>query len=306
LGLGAGAAFFAIAAGLRWFLGGMAEGFGPMLFLPAIMLAGVFGGIRVGLGFAAACVLIAWTWFFPPYGTFTLDRHEIITMVIFVLTAGLELYVIRSLNIAINDLATARERANTMFRELQHRVANNLQFIAGILVREKRSMEKGSIGALALEGALSRMNLMARVHRRLHDPAAVDLPIEDYFEDLCTDLIKASDRPDIQLAIKAVPLRLDLESLMTLSLIVAEVVTNSLKHAFPNKMDGRISVAITTKNRICTLIIADDGCGISSSPEKTKCNGLGQGILKNLASELDGTLSFERGPGTTIRLVFPE
>jgi len=306
LGLAAGAAFFAIAAGLRWLLGGLAEGFGPMLFLPAIMLAGLFGGIRVALGFAAVCVLIAWTWFFPPYGTFTLEGHERITMVIFVLTAGLELYVIRSLNIAIDDLSKAHERSNTMFRELQHRVANNLQFVARVLLHEKRSIEKGSTGALALEAAMSRLNLMARVHRRLHDPTAIDLPIEEYLEDLCTDLVKASDRPNIQLTINADPLGLDLESLMTLSLIVAEVVTNSLKHAFPNRMDGTISIAITTENHMCTLIIADDGCGMPSTFEKTKGNGLGQGILKNLASQLDGELSFGRGSGTTVCLVFPE
>jgi len=311
LGLAAGATFFAIAAGLRWLLGELSEGFGPMpfgpmLFLPAIMLAGLFGGIRIGLGFAVVCVLIAWTWFFPPYGTFILGRREIITMSIFVSTVALELYVIRSLNIAIDDLSTARERANTMFRELQHRVANNLQFVASALLHEKRLTEKGSIGALALEAALSRLNLMARVHRRLHDPTAIDLPIEDYLEDLCTDLVKASDRPNIQLAIKAEAPGLDLESLMTLSLIIAEVVTNSLKHAFPNRMNGNISIAITTKNHMRMLIITDDGCGISSTFERNKRSGLGQAILKNLASQLDGTLSYERGSGTTIRLVFPE
>jgi two-component sensor histidine kinase len=311
LGLAAGATFFAIAAGLRWLLGELSEGFGPMpfgpmLFLPAIMLAGLFGGIRIGLGFAVVCVLIAWTWFFPPYGTFILGRREIITMSIFVSTVALELYVIRSLNIAIDDLSTARERANTMFRELQHRVANNLQFVASALLHEKRLTEKGSIGALALEAALSRLNLMARVHRRLHDPTAIDLPIEDYLKDLCTDLVKASDRPNIQLAIKAEAPGLDLESLMTLSLIIAEVVTNSLKHAFPNRMNGNISIAITTKNHIRMLIITDDGCGISSTFERNKRSGLGQAILKNLASQLDGTLSYERGSGTTIRLVFPE
>jgi len=311
LGLAAGATFFAIAAGLRWLLGELSEGFGPMpfgpmLFLPAIMLAGLFGGIRIGLGFAVVCVLIAWTWFFPPYGTFILGRREIITMSIFVSTVALELYVIRSLNIAIDDLSTARERANTMFRELQHRVANNLQFVASALLHEKRLTEKGSIGALALEAALSRLNLMARVHRRLHDPTAIDLPIEDYLKDLCTDLVKASDRPNIQLAIKAEAPGLDLESLMTLSLIIAEVVTNSLKHAFPNRMNGNISIAITTKNHMRMLIITDDGCGISSTFERNKRSGLGQAILKNLASQLDGTLSYERGSGTTIRLVFPE
>lgn len=107
-GMAVGAGLFALALGARWWLGGLVEGFGPMLLLPAILLAGLFGGIRVGLGVAVACVLVAWTWFFPPYGTFVLRSQEAVTLVTFILTAALELYVIRILNLAINDLSELR------------------------------------------------------------------------------------------------------------------------------------------------------------------------------------------------------
>ena len=180
LGLATGILFFLVAVIIRWTLGTLTEGFAPMLLLPAILLAGLLGGIRVGMGVGVACTLIAWTWFFAPYGTFVLQRQEALAMLAFVLTAALELYVIRILNISINDLSEARERSNTMFRELQHRVANNLQFVAGLLSRERRSFESGSPGWNTLGAALSRLELMAQVHRRLHDPAAVDLPVGQY------------------------------------------------------------------------------------------------------------------------------
>src|SRR5690348_5809458 len=77
LGLAAGGAFFVLASLLRWLLGGMGEGFGPMTFLPAILLSGLFGGIRIGIAFAVVCTLVAWVMFFPPYGTFTLDTSQI-------------------------------------------------------------------------------------------------------------------------------------------------------------------------------------------------------------------------------------
>jgi two-component sensor histidine kinase len=306
LGLAAGVLLFSIAAGLRWSLGGLTEGFAPMLLLPAILLAGLLGGIRVGLGMAAACTLIAWTWFFAPYGTFVLERHEAFAMLAFVLTAALELYVIRMLNISINDLSEARERSNTMFRELQHRVANNLQFVAGLLSRERRSFERDSIGWNALSAALNRLELMARVHRRLHDPAAVDLPIGDYLEALCRDLIMASDTPHIRLTVEAEPLVLDLESLMTLSLIVAEVVTNSLKHAFRMRAVGSIRVEFVARSGSYVLTITDDGSGFPADFQKPRANGLGQSILKSLASQLHGTLTFEGGAGATVRFVFPQ
>ena len=306
LGLAAGVLFFAIAAIVRWSLGGLTEGFGPMLLLPAILLAGLLGGIRVGLGVAAVCVLVAWTWFFAPYGTFVLKRSEQLAMVAFVITASLELYVIRILNISINDLSEARERSSTRFRELQHRVANNLQFVAGMLARQRRKLDEGSVGYMGLGTALRRLELMARVHRRLYDPAAVDLPLGQYFEELCKDLVNASDIPQIRLTVEAEPLVLDLESLMTLSLIVAEVVTNCLKHAFHQKSGGSIRVGFIARNGHCILSIADDGRGLPADFGQLDGDSLGQDILKRLASQLHGNLTFESGLGTTVRLVFPQ
>jgi two-component sensor histidine kinase len=305
LGISAGAVFFSIAGILRWSLGGLAEGFGPMMFLPAILLAGLFGGVAIGVAVSAVCMLTAWTWFFPPYGTFILNLREVVVMAMFVLTAVLELYVIRMLKIAMNDLFLARERSNTLFRELQHRVANNLQIVAGLLRREQRSLERDSAGAIALETAQGRLALMGRVHRRLHDPTAADLPLGQYIEDLCRDLIKASDTPDVQLTVRAVPLRLDLESLMSVSMIVAEIVTNSLKHAFRGRTAGNISVTVGTRDRFCVLTIGDDGSGLPPEFKQSKNTGLGQGILERLSSQLGGKLSFESQGGTTVQLIFP-
>ena len=305
LGIGAGALFFSLAAFLRWSLGGLAEGFGPMMFLPAILLAGLFGGIRTGIAVSVICIFTAWTWFFPPYGTFVLNLRESIVLATFAFTAALELFVIRILKVAMDDLFVARERSNTLFRELQHRVANNLQFVANLLLRERRSLENKSAGAHALEGAQRRLDLMGRVHRRLHDPAAADLPLGQYIEDLCLDLIKASDTPNIQLSVRAESLRLDLESLMSVSMIIAEITTNSLKHAFRDRAGGTIIVSLDAKDGYCTLTIIDDGCGLPPEFERLKAKGLGQGILESLSSQLGGKLSFESAGGTTVQLIFP-
>lgn len=305
LGITAGVVFFIMGGVLRWSLGELAEGFGPMMFLPAILLAGLLGGVRIGMAVSAVCILTAWTWFFPPFGTFVLNLQEIIVLGMFVLTAALELFVIGILKVAMNDLFVAQERSNTLFRELQHRVANNLQFVAHLLVRERRSLERGSAGAIALETAQRRLDLMGRVHRRLHDPAAADLPLEQYIEDLCVDLIKASDAPNIRLTVKAESLRLDLETLMSVSMIIAEIVTNCLKHAFPNRTEGSISISLGARGGWCSLAIVDDGCGFPAEFQRPKADGLGQGILESLSSQLGGRLSFERHRGTTVHLIFP-
>lgn len=306
LGLAAGAAFVILASGLRWRFGGMSEGFGPMTFLPAILLAGLFGGIRIGLAFAILCTLISWVLFFPPYGTFTLASSHRISMLIFIFTALLELYVIRSLNAAIHALAQSQERSNTLFRELQHRVANNLQFVSALLWRGRKLLGPADeIAAEALDTARARLDMLSRVHRRLHDPRSVDAPVEEYLKSLCTDLIRASDTPDIELRVTSDSFVLDLEQLMSVSLIVAELVTNSLKHAFDERPEGVISVDIRASGGFVVLAVADDGPGLPDGFGTSQSERLGQGILHSLAQQLHGTISFEHGAGAVARLVFP-
>jgi two-component sensor histidine kinase len=304
LGLAVGGLFLALASVLRWMLGGISEGFGPMTFLPAILLAGLFGGIRIGLALALVCTAVAWVMFFPPYGSLELATPHVITMIIFMLTAALELYVIRRLRLAIAALSESRERSNILFRELQHRVANNLQLVAAVLQVHRKKLDRESAGAQALKAAQNRLELMSRVHRRLHDPASVDHSVEHYLEDLCTDLIMASDTPGVHLVVRAQPIVLDLETLMSVSMIVAELVTNSLKHAFQGRSDGRIEIDFESAKGEHKLTVADDGPGPPPASAKAKSGSLGQGILKSLASQLHGTIEYRQGPGAIAHLVF--
>lgn len=304
-GILAGILLILLAGATRWSLGELSEGFGPMLLLPSILLAGVLGGARVGVGVAVVCFLVAWTWFFPPYGSIAIEFRDVVTMIIFTLTAAFELFVVGTLNLAMEDIGIARERSHTMFRELQHRVANNLQFVAGVLRTGQKSVAGESAEAGALADARARLELMSRVHRRLHDPAAVDLPVGDYLEELCGDLIAASDRPFVCLSVSAEPVRLDLESLMSVSLIVAELVTNSLKHAFNGREAGALTIRLDESAGIAELSVADDGPGLPADFERARKGRLGQGIVQSLAAQLDGTLVFRSGPGTTATLTFP-
>jgi two-component sensor histidine kinase len=306
LGIAAGGAFFATASSLRWEFGGMSEGFGPMTLLPSILLAGLFGGIRVALAFAALCAIVAWVFFFPPYGTFILATDHQITVAVFLVTAALEVYVIRSLNLAIFELSDAREHSNTLFRELQHRVANNLQFVAALLNFRKRALTSDPAAVDALDAAQQRLDMMSRVHRRLHDPRSVDQPVGEYLRVLCTDLIAASDTPGVRLEVRAEPVVLSLDHLMTASLIVAELVTNSLKHAFAGRSDGKITIDLRCARGTCTLTVADDGPGLPVDFGHGASGSLGQGILHSLARQLHGQIHLGSGPGMVAELSFRE
>jgi two-component sensor histidine kinase len=184
-------------------------------------------------------------------------------------------------------------------------VANNLQFVAALLYLSKKTLETDSAGAQALEAARSRLDLMARVHRRLYDPSAVDLPVASYLRELCADLIKASDKPGIRLTVEAPSVAVfDHETLVSVLLIAAELVTNSLKHAFRGRSKGSIAIQLDMNALGYILTVADDGCGLPATFGQNKSDSLGQGILQSLASQLGGQISFERGQGTIARLVF--
>lgn len=304
-GAAAGAGLFLLALGVRWALGDLVQGFGPMLLLPAILLAGLVGGIRVGLGVAAGCILVAWTWFFPPYGTFVLRSQEAVTLVTFILTAALELYVIRSLNLAINDLSVEKERSATMFRELQHRVANNLQGVGGVLRQARKALGQDSDGAQALIQAQERLDLMVRVHLSLNNPSLVDLPVGAYLRGLGEDLIKASNTPDVRLTVIAAPVTLDVERLMSLSMIVVEAMTNALKYAFAGRSDGNITIRLGLDGHDYELMVSDDGPGFQTARAPSHRASLGRGIMESLVSQLGGKLSMETGSGATVRVAFP-
>ena len=304
-GIAIGAALSGLAALARWNLGGLAEGFGPMLLLPSILLAGLFGGIGVGLGVTVVCFLLAWTWFFPPYGTFILEPRQTVTIVTFALTAGLELYVIWVLKLAMNELSLARERSATMFMELQHRVANNLQVVASLLHQERKKLDRESRGFQALSNAQQRLDLMIRVHRSLNSPSIVDLPLGAHLQNLAENLIQSSNTPNIHLTVDAAPVQLDVERLMSVSMIVAEAVTNALKHAFKNREGGSLAIRIGLDSDAFDLAISDDGHGFPPGGITTQPGSLGLGILESLVRQLDGKLSFEAGPGATVRVIFP-
>jgi two-component sensor histidine kinase len=106
------------------------------------------------------------------------------------------------------------------------------------------------------------------------------------------------------LTVTAQPVVLSLDALMSVSLIVAELVTNSLKHAFHGRADGVITIALAGERNAYSLTVTDDGPGLPKNFGKTKTGSLGQGILQSLASQLHGKISFEPGPGTVAKLEF--
>lgn len=315
LGLGFGLAAFGTALVSRFALEGiLPPGFPYLTFFPAVFLTAFAAGTRAGIGCAILSGLSAWYFFIPPRNSFVVDTATAFALGFYVFIVSVVILLFNFMYRTTAELRREREvtadlyeRQRTMFQELQHRVANNMSVVAALLTMQRRKVTADpSTAAKSIDEAIQRIGLMSNVHRRLYDPASGDIPIARYFDELCSDLIRSSKlEKNIECVVDMVPVKLPPDRLMTLSLMVSELVTNSLKHAFGDRDSGIITLVLTTAgDDMLELSVSDNGIGLPPDHDPNGNKGLGTMIIGGLADQLSGTIHYGRGAGTTIRLVF--
>jgi two-component sensor histidine kinase len=275
-------------------------------FFPAILLAALFGGTQAGIVIAVLSGFTAMYFFIPPYGTLAISwPWGVFVMLLYAFTSVVMIAATHYLNKSIDELSRERDNSAVLFRELQHRVANNMQFVSALLALQAKKLGADPSAAVFNE-ARSRFEAMARVHRHLYDPESLQKPMGEYLEKLCREMIDASGAKNVVCLVQ-IPenIRLDVQRLLTMSLVVTEVITNSLKHAFKDRDQGTISINLQHENGRFALIMSDDGPGFAPSAASTTEKGLGMRVLEGFANQLGGNFSIDGSKGTTAKLVFP-
>jgi len=286
-------------------------GYPFLSFFPAVMLTAYVAGTRPGILCAVLCGIVAWYRYIPPFETFALTGPKIAALAFYILIVGINILIIdamRQANVRVGQekdvsAALAAQQA-TMFSELQHRVANNLAFVSSLLaLKKKRIVAHPESAPAVIDEAIHRLELMGRIHRRLYSPEALDQDTGDYLRGLCADLLEATGARNIVYLVEADRTRLDITRLTALSMLVTELMTNSLKHAFHGRARGTISIDLKRIDERYALTVKDDGPGMPHEAEARP--SLGLTIIRSLAQQLGGELSLP-GPGqTATRLVFP-
>ena len=193
-----------------------------------------------------------------------------------------------------------------LLEELQHRVANSLQIIAAIILLKAKTVESEET-RLHLHDAHKRVMSVAAVQQHLHATAAIG-PVEllPYLTKLCEALAHSmiGDNRAISLKVCGKGGSATCRDAESLGLIVTELVINSLKHAFSeNTKDGQITVTYDVAGTDWQLSIADNGVGKPDGVFAQPKAGLGTGIVKALAKQLDAQLVTSSGPqGTTVTI----
>jgi two-component sensor histidine kinase len=294
--------------------GTLPPGFPYLTFFPAVILTTFLAGLWPGIVCAVLSGLAALYFFIPPFDSFAMDWSSTIAIGFYIFIVTVDITLIHFMHRAADRLEARKQamenlydQQRTMFQELQHRVANNMTFVAALLQLQKRNITADPASATsALDEAQSRIETMSRIHRRLYDPASLDLPVAEYFQEICSDLLQATGARNIVCMVDMPAIRLDIARLTTLSLLVTELVTNSLKHAFADD-GGTIALKLERLDpgRLA-LTVSDNGRGMPQSADAAASKGLGTRIVQSLAAQLGGEVKAltEQRKGVAWQVVF--
>jgi PAS domain S-box-containing protein len=205
------------------------------------------------------------------------------------------------------DTLRSLEENRTLLRELHHRVKNNLQVISSLLnlqsayVTDERTLD-------VLRDSQNRVKSMALIHERLYQTRALTkIDFGDYLFSLVSH-IKSSFRGvgDVDVRIDADGYVLDVDLVIPCGLIVNELISNSLKHGFPDGRSGEIVVALRHGQDFdLVLTVADDGCGLPADLDLAAPRSLGLQLVTMLTQQVRGELRVERDRGTAFIITFP-
>jgi two-component sensor histidine kinase len=212
-------------------------------------------------------------------------------------------------SLAANEmqLRGALSHQEILMQEIHHRVKNNMQIVASLLNLQAARIRQPEAKA-EFQAARDRVRALATLHRHLYTHGELHtINMRGFLTELCAQLFQAFGETAgqrIQLDIEAPELRISSDQAVPLALIVTEAVSNAIKYAFPAERPGRISVQLTTNGERATLVIADDGVGLTAGDEATS-DGMGLQLIRGFARQIGATLTVEVTDGMHYSIDMP-
>ncbi len=214
---------------------------------------------------------------------------------------------ITDLKLAEESLKTSLVEKNILLREIHHRVKNNMQLVIGLLQFQASAVSSPEIARIVLDTE-TRIRSMVIIHERLYrSDDLINIPLESYLRDLIDNLIYTyRTKTIIKVEYNIENIKIDQPTLIHLGLLITEVVSNSLNHAFPNRDTGTITLSFhREENNDMTLSIHDDGIGIPDACIQEKPVAMGLQLIYLLGrDQLNGSILIEGNNGTTFTFTF--
>lgn len=210
---------------------------------------------------------------------------------------------------AEENLKNSLKEKEILLKEIHHRVKNNLCVVASLLELQSDTVADSQLAKMLAESQ-HRLYSMALIHEKLYRSKNLrQINLGEYIEDLVTNLFHSYNINDnrIQLQVFAEPILLNIETATPCGLIVNELVSNTLKHAFPNGTNGTVSVeCYQTGDREIHLFVKDNGTGFPKNLDFRKTGSMGFQVICTLTEQLDGTIELSGEIGTVFHLKFNE
>lgn len=283
--------FVGIAFYIRWLFKDYWQGYPFLLFFPAIIMSALLFDRASGLYTTALSASLAAYFFIEPIGSFAVNARNFPPFVTFVVIgAGLS-FLIQLIRHALHRIVESEQEKDLLLRELAHRTKNDFMMIIS-LVRLQARGQPPETQAL-LDTLADRIGVVAAVHDQLQrqDEYAV-VSARDYLEALCRSLSSlVRGARDVSVRVEAEPVNLTIKNAIPVGLIVNELVTNSLKYAFPEGRSGTVEIGFKMADPgTAEIVVQDNGIGCPDTARE----GSGSQIVRMMARQMKGTFARER------------
>lgn len=211
-------------------------------------------------------------------------------------------------NRKVNEMKikSALKEKNVLLKEIHHRVKNNLAIIHGMLQLEIFKSDDDQLKQV-LSDSQMRIHSMALIHETLYSSGDfANILFGNYIGRLSQLLIESYSgaSKNVDLKLNTDDVKLNINQAIPCALMLNEIITNSLKHAFPNGKSGLVNITVKEETNTVYLTIADNGVGFDIDASQENSTTLGMTLIKSLVKQLEGEIEIESKNGTCIRVSF--
>ena len=301
---GATCAIIAVTAALRYALNDPLQHFPLLLFVPAVFLCALLFDRGSGFFATVLSAAVAAYLFIDPIFSFAIGLQSAVALLIFVVIGFTMSGVTEALRETVRRLDESEAAKALLLEELAHRTKNDLAIISSAITLQRNNSQDPAVRE-ALSAANARVLVVAQAQERLRGDGRGGLvDLSDYVTALglgLGDLLR--DVRPIAVRVSCAPIFVPSSVAVHVGLIVNELVTNSLKYAYPTERGGvvKVDIAANGTNMIVTVIDDGVGCPADTSP------GLGSKLVRLLAKQLGGSVEREdANPGCCVRVTLDE
>jgi len=199
------------------------------------------------------------------------------------------------------ELDASLQEKIVLLREIHHRVKNNLQIIISLINLQMRQVDDEQLKQVMAE-TQNRVRAMSLVHEKLYQSESLShIDLSDYTRFLATQLFSyyGVNSRKVALDIAIGKVMVDINTAIPLGLIINELVSNALKHAFPSDRKGTITISSRYDDTVLSLVVRDDGIGLPPDLDWKNPESLGLRLVNSLVDQISGTIELKKEKGTT-------